>query len=156
MRPYCAKLLGVVLVGVLAGHSQAADLIEDEGRVLSFQAGLTDGQGVPLSGPHTLTFNIYDDPINPVALPGGGPFDINVNIPAEAGGVVSVILPDDGTGLDASLFSGAALYLGLAIGIFLDSCRIHSGKIIVCVKAISPGNDAGCQRPIDNMRGFTC
>ena len=115
MKTHCRILLGVALISVLAAQSQADDLIEDQARVLSFQAGLTDGKGVPLSGLHTLTFNIYDDPIIPAPLPGGGPFNINVNIPVDANGVVSVLLPEGGVGLDASLFSGSALYLGLAV-----------------------------------------
>ncbi len=115
MKPCYTKLAGLALISVLAAQSQADDLIDDQARVLSFQAGLTDGKGVPLSGPHTLTFNIYDDPEIPAPLPDGGPFNINVDIPAEANGVVSVLLPDNGMGLNASLFSGSALYLGLAV-----------------------------------------
>lgn len=47
MKPCYAKLAGLALISVLAAQSQAGDLIEDQARVLSFQAALTDEKGRP-------------------------------------------------------------------------------------------------------------
>ncbi|MEE9296173.1 MAG: hypothetical protein V3W34_14600 [Phycisphaerae bacterium] len=98
------------------GSPSLLPLLDGNSRKLSFQARLTDGQGDPLSGMHTLRFKIYDDPVLPGPLAGGGPFDVGVDIDPQDDGVVAVLLPDgDGVGLDGSLFTGQARYLGVEI-----------------------------------------
>jgi len=104
----------IVMALTSAIPSRAADLLVGDARRINFHARIKQGNP-PLIGNHTLTFQIYDDPVNPVALPGGGPYVVNVNVPSQDNSTVNLVVPTSGSGLPSSLFTGGARYLGVSI-----------------------------------------
>ncbi len=78
---------------------------------MQFQGYLTDTEGAPLSGSHSITFTIYGSENGDDAV-----WTTVMSVTAESG-VFSVELGGEGNPLDSNVFSGSeALWLGVKIG----------------------------------------
>jgi hypothetical protein len=77
--------------------------------VMQFQGFLTDAEGAPLSGVHTVTFTLYD------AAEGGTEVWTDTQSAAVENGAFAVLLGGSGNPMDANVFGGTALWLGVTV-----------------------------------------
>lgn len=105
IRQSTSRLVVAVVSILLASTSLTAA----SPQIISHQGYLTSSEGLPLSGPHTLAFAIYDLPAGGVALwsETHAAVEVNDGLYALLLGSISPLTPET--------FAGAARYLGIAI-----------------------------------------
>lgn len=105
MRTLAIAVLASILVTALC-FGVAADIP----RLINYQGILTDSGGLPLDGPHNLTFKIYPDTTQGAAALWT---EVHTGVPVN-GGLFNVILGGT-TALSDDLFAGAERWLGVTV-----------------------------------------
>ena len=100
-----AILLFACMAFLLVGSSAFADVPT----TMQFQGFLTDAQGTPLSGAHDITFSLYG------SMDGQDSVWTDTYTLTLEMGAFSVVLGGEENPLDASVFAGAPLWLGISI-----------------------------------------
>lgn len=103
--------VAIVLVGVLPAFSQDAGDVQVNApeatvaEAITYQGQLTNGNGNPLNGNHSMRFILYDDEVGGSAVFDSGAQTVNVS-----DGLFTVSLP-----VPQSAFNGQALWLSIVV-----------------------------------------
>jgi hypothetical protein len=111
------------------GGEATAATLED---AIPIQGRLTDASGSPLTGDHSVTFSLYDDPVAGVLL-----CSTNYNPLPMNNGLFNVTV----TGCTDSEISGSQLYLGVQVGADAEMSPRQPIYAVPYARSLRPGAD---------------
>ncbi len=123
-----AQELGVQHLQLQAGNAVAA-ILED---AIPVQGRLTDSSGSPLTGNHSVTFNIYDDPLVGTLL-----CSTNYNPLSMTNGLFNVTV----TGCADGEINGSQLYLGVTVDADAEMTPRQPIYAVPYARSLRPGAD---------------